>query len=131
MITPTGVRVSDQATAPPPHLPISGQGTFTSMDWDPDEGKRLLAEIAVKNHYNGSLNPKAHFHNRLTVEQVMKAPIVAWPLGLFDCCGVSDGAAAAIVTRADMARNFRADPDLHQRPGYYGRRPAGHHEAGL
>jgi acetyl-CoA C-acetyltransferase len=75
-----------------------------------EEGKRLLAEIAVKNHYNGSLNPKAHFHNRLTVEQVVKAPIVAWPLGLYDCCGVSDGAAAAIVVRADMAKNFKKDP---------------------
>ena len=75
-----------------------------------DYGKRLLAEIAVKNHYNGSLNPKAHFQNRLTVEQVIEAPIVAWPLGLYDCCGVSDGAAAAIVVRADMAKNFRADP---------------------
>jgi acetyl-CoA C-acetyltransferase len=87
-----------------------GTRYFHQYGLDPEEGKRLLAEIAVKNHYNGSLNPKAHFHNRLTVEQVMKAPIVAWPLGLFDCCGVSDGAAAAIVTRADMARNFRADP---------------------
>jgi acetyl-CoA C-acetyltransferase len=46
----------------------------------------------------------------ITVEQVVKAPIVAWPLGLFDCCGVSDGAACAIVCRADMARNFREDP---------------------
>ena len=87
-----------------------GTRYFHQYGLDPDEGKRLLAEIAVKNHYNGSLNPKAHFHNLLTVEQVMKAPIVAWPLGLFDCCGVSDGAAAAIVTRADMAKNFRADP---------------------
>jgi acetyl-CoA C-acetyltransferase len=87
-----------------------GTRYFHQYGLDPDEGKRLLAEIAVKNHYNGSLNPKAHFHNRLTVEQVMKAPIVAWPLGLFDCCGVSDGAAAAIVTRADMARSFRGDP---------------------
>jgi acetyl-CoA C-acetyltransferase len=76
----------------------------------PDEGKRLLAKIAVKNHHNGSLNPKAHFQNELTEEQVMKAPIIAWPLGLFDCCGVSDGAAVAVVTRADMARKFRADP---------------------
>jgi acetyl-CoA C-acetyltransferase len=83
---------------------------FHHYNLDKDEGKRLLAEIAVKNHYNGSLNPKAHFHNILTVEQVIKAPIVAWPLGLFDCCGVSDGAAAAVVTRADMAKNFRADP---------------------
>ena len=76
----------------------------------PDEGKRLLAKIAVKNHHNGSLNPKAHFQNELTEEQVMKAPIIAWPLGLFDCCGVSDGAAVAVVTRADMAKKFRADP---------------------
>jgi acetyl-CoA C-acetyltransferase len=76
----------------------------------PDEGKRLLAKIAVKNHHNGSLNPKAHFQNELTEEQVMKAPIIAWPLGLFDCCGVSDGAAVAVVTRADMAKNFRSDP---------------------
>jgi acetyl-CoA C-acetyltransferase len=87
-----------------------GTRYFHHYGLGPDEGKRLLAEIAVKNHYNGSLNPKAHFHNRLTVEQVMKAPIVAWPLGLFDCCGVSDGAAAAIVTRADMAKSFRSDP---------------------
>ena len=40
----------------------------------------------------------------------MSAPNIAWPLGLFDCCGVSDGAAAAIVCRADLAKNFRADP---------------------
>ena len=87
-----------------------GTRYFHQYGLKPDDGKRLLAEIAVKNHYNGSLNPKAHFHNRLTVEQVMRAPIVAWPLGLYDCCGVSDGAAAAIVVRADMAKNFRADP---------------------
>jgi acetyl-CoA C-acetyltransferase len=83
---------------------------FSEYGLKPEEGKKLLAEIAVKNHYNGSLNPKAHFNNRLTVEQVVKAPVVAWPLGLFDCFGVSDGAAAAIVVRADMAKNFRDDP---------------------
>jgi acetyl-CoA C-acetyltransferase len=87
-----------------------GTRYFHQYGLDPDYGKRLLAEIAVKNHYNGSLNPKAHFQNRLTVEQVVRAPIVAWPLGVYDCCGVSDGAAAAIVVRADMAKNFRADP---------------------
>ncbi len=87
-----------------------GTRYFHHYNIAPEEGKRLLAEIAVKNHYNGSLNPKAHFHNILTVEQVIKAPIVAWPLGLYDCCGVSDGAAAAIVVRADMAKSFRKDP---------------------
>jgi acetyl-CoA C-acetyltransferase len=83
---------------------------FDDYKLKPDEGKRLLAEIAVKNHHNGSLNPKAHFHNELSVEKVMQAPIVAWPLGLYDCCGVSDGAAAAIVTRTDLAKNFKVDP---------------------
>jgi acetyl-CoA C-acetyltransferase len=83
---------------------------FHDYNIKPEEGKRLLAQITVKNHHNGSLNPKAHFQNELTVEQVVNAPIVAWPLGLFDCCGVSDGAAAAVVTRADMAKSFRDDP---------------------
>jgi acetyl-CoA C-acetyltransferase len=75
-----------------------------------EQGKETIAKIAVKNHHNGSLNPKAHFHNEISVEQALKAPIIAWPLGLFDCCGNSDGAAAAIITRADMAGRFREDP---------------------
>ncbi len=87
-----------------------GTRYFHQYGLEPDYGKRLLAEIAVKNHDNGSLNPKAHFQNRLTVEQVVRAPIVAWPLGLYDCCGVSDGAAAAIIVRADRAKDFRSDP---------------------
>ncbi len=83
---------------------------FHDYNIKPEEGKRLLAQITVKNHHNGSLNPKAHFQNELTIEQVVNAPIIAWPLGLFDCCGVSDGASVAVVTRADMAKNFRDDP---------------------
>ncbi len=76
----------------------------------PEEGKRLLAEIAVKNHHHGMLAPKAHFHRELSISEVVNAPIVSWPLGLFDCCGVTDGAAAAVLVRADMASRFRADP---------------------
>ena len=75
-----------------------------------DEGKRLLAKIDIKNHFNGSLTPKAHFHNVLTMEQVMNANLIASPLGLYDCCGTSDGAAAAIITRASLAKSFRCDP---------------------
>jgi acetyl-CoA C-acetyltransferase len=56
------------------------------------------------------MNPKAHFHKELTIEQVMNAPIISWPLGLFDCCGVSDGGAAAILVRAADAKKFRDDP---------------------
>ena len=75
-----------------------------------EEGKRTLSKIAVKNHANGMLSPRAHFHREITVEQCMKAPIIATPLGLLDCCGNSDGAACAIITRADMAKKFRVDP---------------------
>jgi acetyl-CoA C-acetyltransferase len=75
-----------------------------------EEGKKIIGMIEVKNHYNGSLHPKAHFQREITLEQVLNAPIIAWPLGLFDCCGVSDGAAAAVICRADLARNFRPDP---------------------
>lgn len=96
--------------SPPAAFAYLATRYFHEHKINPEEGKRLLAKIAVKNHHNGSLNPKAHFQNELTEEQVVKAPIVAWPLGLLDCCGVSDGAAAAIVTRADLAKNFRADP---------------------
>lgn len=74
-----------------------------------EEGKKMLSRIAVKNHHNGTMSPKAHFQREITIEQAMKAPIIASPLGLFDACGVSDGAAAAIITRADMARKFRDD----------------------
>ena len=75
-----------------------------------DEIKTALAKIDIKNHYNGSLSPKAHFHNKLTMEQVLAAPMIDSPLGLYDCCGTSDGAACAIITRADLAEKFRKDP---------------------
>jgi len=72
-------------------------------------GKETLAKIAVKNHKNGALNPKAHFQREITVEQALKAPIIAWPLGLFDCCPTTDGAAAAIITRKNLAKKFKED----------------------
>lgn len=83
---------------------------FYTYNLSPEEGKRTIGKIAVKNHYNGSMCPKAHFRNKITLEQVLNAPIIAWPLGLFDCCGNSDGAAAAILVPAKLARNFRKDP---------------------
>ncbi|HJX03898.1 MAG TPA: acetyl-CoA acetyltransferase [Dehalococcoidia bacterium] len=75
-----------------------------------EEGKRTLARISVKSHHNGSMNPKAHLRREITIDDVMNAPLITWPLGLLDCCGVSDGAAAAIVVRADKARQYRKDP---------------------
>lgn len=96
-----------------------------------EQGREILAKIAVKNHKNGMLAPKAHFHKEITVEEALKAPMIASPLGLFDCCGNSDGSACAIITRADIAKNFRPDPVYikgfgmamdailpHMRPGF-------------
>ena len=71
--------------------------------------KRAMAHISVKSHANGFLNPKAHLRRKITEEDVLNAPMVAWPLGLYDCCGVSDGAAAAIVTTPEIARSLKKD----------------------
>lgn len=70
------------------------------------ELKRALAHVSVKSHANGSLNSKAHLRKPVTEDQVMAAPIIAYPLGLFDCCGVSDGAACAIVTTVEKAKQM-------------------------
>jgi acetyl-CoA C-acetyltransferase len=73
---------------------------------DAGDLKRAMAHISVKSHDNGAKNPKAHLRNRITVDTVLNAPIVAEPLGLYDCCGVSDGAACAIVTTPEIARSM-------------------------
>ena len=68
--------------------------------------KRAIAHVSVKSHANGVLNPKAHLRKIVTEEQVMASPIIAHPLGLFDCCGVSDGSACAIVTTPEIAKQL-------------------------
>ncbi|MBM4462192.1 MAG: acetyl-CoA acetyltransferase [Chloroflexi bacterium] len=83
---------------------------FNRYGLSPEEGKAMLAKISVKSHHNGAMNPKAHLRREITLEQVLNAPIIAWPLGLFDCCGVSDGGAAAILVRADMVKSFPNTP---------------------
>jgi len=72
--------------------------------------KATLAKVAVKNHHHGTLSPKAHLRMEVTEETVLKAPLIYSPLGLFDCCPTTDGAAAAIVCRTDLAKQFRDDP---------------------
>ena len=71
-----------------------------------DDLKRAMAHVSWKSHENGALNPKAHLRNRISIDQVLNAPMVSWPLGVFDCCGVSDGAACAIVTTPEIARSL-------------------------
>ena len=74
-----------------------------------EDMKRAIAHVSVKSHANGAKNPKAHLQKEVTEEQVLNAPMIAEPLGLFDCCGVSDGAAAAIVTTPEIAKSLGKD----------------------
>ena len=68
--------------------------------------KRAMAHISVKSHDNATRNPKAHLRNAITEQQVLDAPAISYPLGVLDCCGVSDGAACAIVTTPEIARRL-------------------------
>ncbi len=83
---------------------------FDRYGLSPQEGKLTLAKISAKSHANGALTPKAHLRKVVDVETIMKAPMVAWPLGLYDCCGVTEGAAAAIIVHVEDAKGIRDDP---------------------
>lgn len=109
-------------------LPQRGRGTLNNMIWPnasapgnfaqlaaayrakhgtaPADLKTAMAHISVKSHANGARNPKAHLRNPISIDTVMNAPMIAEPLGLFDCCGVSDGSACAIVTTPQIARSL-------------------------
>ncbi|MCI4343295.1 MAG: 3-ketoacyl-CoA thiolase [Thermoplasmata archaeon] len=72
--------------------------------------REALAEVASKNHENGTRNPNAHFQKLVSREAVLEAPRVADPLGLYDCCPVSDGAAALLLAPADRAHRYTDTP---------------------
>jgi len=72
--------------------------------------KRHMAGVAVKNHYHGSMNPKAHFQKKIDIDMVLGGMMVADPLQLFDCCPFSDGAAAVVVANAGKAKDLIKNP---------------------
>lgn len=82
--------------------------TFHEYGWTRED----LAGVAVKNHANGAHHPKAHFQKAITIDEALGAPMISWPLGRFDCCGISDGAAAVIVTRPEIARTLKHKDDF-------------------
>jgi acetyl-CoA C-acetyltransferase len=77
---------------------------------DLDEMSDVLATISAKNHFNGARNPRAQFRREVSKETICASPRVAGSLGVFDCAGVADGCAAAIVVRAEEARRYTDKP---------------------
>jgi acetyl-CoA C-acetyltransferase len=77
---------------------------------DDAEMKDVLTRIAWKNHRNGALNPRAQFRKEVPKETIACSPLVAGPLGIFDCSGVSDGSAAAIIVRVEDAPKYCSNP---------------------
>ena len=89
----------------PAMFALAANRAFKVWGWTRED----LARVAVKNHFNGARHPKAHFRKEITVDKAMKAPMIAYPLGLYDCCAMSDGAAAVILTRPEIAKKLVGD----------------------
>lgn len=92
----------------------SAPGTFAQLagaytakhNVDAADLKRAMAHVSWKSHQNGAENPKAHLRKAVDMDTILNAPLIADPLGLYDCCGVSDGAACVIVTTPDIAKGL-------------------------
>ncbi|RLI14539.1 hypothetical protein DRO41_05570 [Candidatus Bathyarchaeota archaeon] len=69
-----------------------------------------LAMIAVKNHHNGYLNPKAHMQKEITLEKALSSRMIAWPLKLYDCSLITDGASCLIITKPELAKKYTDTP---------------------
>ena len=69
-----------------------------------------MAMVAVKNHHNGALNPKAHMQREVTLEKAMSSRVIAWPLKLYDCSLITDGASCLIMAKPELAEKFTDAP---------------------
>ena len=102
---PRGFMIGPNMTAPGSFAQLAS-GYCAKYGISDGDLKRAMAHVSAKSHANGVKNPKAHLRKAVTEEQIMASPIIAHPLGLFDCCGVSDGSACAIVTTPEIARSL-------------------------
>ncbi len=107
-----GFRELGHVVLPLPSAPamfcMAATRSFHEYGWTKED----LARVAVKNHKNGVAHPKAHFRTAVTMEEVMKAPMIADPLGRYDCCAMSDGSAAIVITRPELAPSYAHGDDF-------------------
>lgn len=94
---------------PPGAFAQLGAAYANKHNIDMGDLKRSMAHVSWKSHQNGFKNEKAHLRKELSMDQILNAPTIAYPLGVFDCCGVSDGAACAIATTPEIAKYLRGD----------------------
>ena len=97
-------------STPPRQFAMLATTYFNRYGLSYEEGKHMIARVSWKSHQNGVRNKNAHFQRAVDIETMINAPMVAWPLGLYDCCGVSDGSAAAIITTPEIAKARKKDP---------------------
>jgi len=101
-----------------PELSLTAPAAFSLLDpaycakygVDPAEMRDAMTHVAFKNHTNGARNPKAQFRSQVSKETIENAPKVAGRLGVFDCSGVSDGAACALIVPAEAALSYTDCP---------------------
>jgi acetyl-CoA C-acetyltransferase len=79
--------------------------------------KEQLAAVSITNYNYGVNNPKAQMHKALTMEEALAAPLVVQPLTLYDCCPITDGAAAVIIAAEGRAKDLTDRPLVYLRGG--------------
>lgn len=112
------VRSNPPSDGTAPEMSLTAPAAFSLLDpaytnkygVDPDRMRAAMTHVAWKNHHNGSLNERAQFRKQVPKEKIEASPLVAGRLGVFDCSGVSDGAAAALIVRAEDAHRYTDKP---------------------
>jgi acetyl-CoA C-acetyltransferase len=101
-----------------PEMSLTAPAAFSLLDpaytkkygVDPDRMREAMTHVAWKNHFNGAKNERAQFRKEVPKEKIEASPLVAGRLGVFDCSGVSDGSAAALIVRAEDAEKYTDQP---------------------
>ncbi|MFZ5643247.1 MAG: acetyl-CoA acetyltransferase [Bacillota bacterium] len=106
---PHSDRTTPEPTAPA-RFALLAPAYAEKYNIDMSDLKKVMARIAWKNYKNGVLNPKAQYRMEVSTENIINSPMVAYPLGINDCSGVSDGAACAVICRAEDAHKYTKHP---------------------
>ncbi|HJP41661.1 MAG TPA: acetyl-CoA acetyltransferase [Dehalococcoidia bacterium] len=101
---------TSSGTSAPANFSLLAPAYSNKYDVPMDQLKDTMTRIAWKNHKNGSLNPRAQFKKEVSKETIANSPLIAGNLGIFDCSGVSDGSAAAVIVRVEDAHKYTDQP---------------------